>query len=157
MADSTFIYVTYIRTTPAALWRALTDADETPNYWLGVRQEGEWRVGGAWRLVLPDGRTADIGEVEAYEPEKRLALRWRNEFMPELKAEGWSRCVMELEPAGDEAVKLTVTHSMPHEGSKLIEAVGGGWPKVLSNLKSWLETGQTVLERLPGKPEAVEA
>ena len=51
MAESTFLYVTYIRTTPDALWHALTDSDFIPQFWLGVRAEAEWKVGGAWSLV----------------------------------------------------------------------------------------------------------
>jgi uncharacterized protein YndB with AHSA1/START domain len=144
MADSTFIYVTYIRTSPAELWQALTSADFTEKYWRGARAEADWKAGGAWKLVFPDGRIADMGEIVEFEPEKRLGIRWRNEFMPEMKAEGWSFCAMDIEPAGD-AVKLTVTHSMPREDSKFIGAVSGGWPQILSNLKSLLETGQVVL------------
>ena len=149
MAGNTFVYVTFIRTTPAALWQALIDPDLTPRYWLGVRQEAEWRVGGAWKLILPDGTLGDTGEVLEFDPPKRLALRWRNEFRPELKEEGWSRCTMDIEPVG-EAVKLTLTHSIDREPSKFIEAVSGGWPMILSNLKSLLETGSVVLESRPG-------
>jgi len=86
----------------------------------------------------------DSGEIAAFEPQKRLAIRWRNEFRPELKAEGWSLCTMEIERDGD-VMKLTVTHSIERENSKLIEAVSGGWPQILSNLKSLLETGAVVL------------
>ena len=146
MAGDRFVYVTYIRTTPAALWQALTDAEFTRRFWLGVSQEADWRVGGAWKLILPDGTVGDTGEVLEFDPPKRLALRWRNEFRPELKAEGESRCTMELEPTG-EAVKLTVTHSIDREGSKFIGAVSGGWPMILSNLKSLLETGSVVVTR----------
>jgi hypothetical protein len=64
--------------------------------------------------------------------------------MPELKAEGWSLCVMELATEG-EAVKLTVSHGIEVENSKLIDAVSGGWPQILSNLKSLLETGAIIL------------
>jgi uncharacterized protein YndB with AHSA1/START domain len=64
---------------------------------------------------------------------------------PELKAEGESRCTMELEPSGT-AVKLSITHTIECEPSKFIAAVSGGWPKVISNLKSLLETGSTVLQ-----------
>jgi uncharacterized protein YndB with AHSA1/START domain len=144
MAESTFIYVTYIRTTPDALWRALTDTDFIPQWWMGVRAETEWRVGGPWKLVLTDGRTADSGEVLEFEPPRRLALKWRNEFMPELTEEGFSQCLFELEPLG-EAVKLTVTHSIPVDGSKLIKAVAGGWPQILSNLKTLIETGSALI------------
>jgi len=141
---SRFVYVTYIRTAPDRLWSALTTSDFMRQYWLGARAEAEWKVGGSWKLVLPDGRVTDTGEIVAFEPPRRLSIRWRNEFMPELKAEGWSLCTMELEPAG-EAVKLTVTHSMEREGAKFINAVSGGWPQILSNLKSLLETGSVLL------------
>lgn len=65
--------------------------------------------------------------------------------MPELKAEGYSQCVMEIEAVNDTATKLTVTHSIAVENSKLINAVSGGWPRILSNLKSLIETGEVVL------------
>ena len=143
-ATSTFVYVTYIRTTPERLWSALTSPQFAKQYWLGARPEAEWKVGGSWRIMLPDGRVADTGEVVEFDRGKRLAIRWRNEFMPELRAEGWSLCVMEIEPAGD-AVKLTVTHSMERERSKFIGAVSAGWPQILSNLKSLLETGSVIL------------
>ena len=68
---------------------------------------------------------------------------------PELKAEGPSLCTMELVPTG-QAVKLTITHSVEREGSKLIEAVSGGWPKILSNLKSLRETGAVAFEEPHG-------
>jgi uncharacterized protein YndB with AHSA1/START domain len=144
-ARSSFVYVTYIRTTPEKLWRALTSAEFVQQYWLGIRAEAEWTLGGAWKLMFPDGRVADTGEIVAFEPGKRLGIRWRNEFMPELKAEGWSLCTMEIEPAAGETVKLTVTHGIDRAPSKFIDAVTGGWPQVLSNLKSLLETGAAIL------------
>jgi uncharacterized protein YndB with AHSA1/START domain len=142
--ESRFVYVTYIKTTPQRLWAALIDPELMRQYWLGIRAEAEWRVGGPWKLVYPDGRVTDTGEIVEFDAPRRLAIRWRNEFRPELKAEGWSLCTMELEPVG-EAVKLTVTHSIEREGAKFIDAVSGGWPQILSNLKSLLETGTTVL------------
>jgi uncharacterized protein YndB with AHSA1/START domain len=81
--------------------------------------------------------------VEA-NPPKRLVIKWLNEWNPELKAEGYSRCVFDIEPVAG-IVKLTVTHSNDLAKSKLIEAISGGWPKVLSNLKSLLESGQIAL------------
>ena len=71
-------------------------------------------------------------------------MRWRNEFRPELTAEGSARCSIELEPQ-DGAAKLTISHTIERADSKLIEAVAGGWPRILSNLKSLLETGNVVL------------
>ena len=147
MADasqSRFVYVTYIRATPERLWSALTSPEFARQYWRGAHPEADWKPGGSWKLIFPDGRVGDAGEIVAFEPSKRLSIRWRNEFKPEFKAEGWSLCTMEIERAG-EAVKLTVTHSMEREGSKFIAAVSGGWPQILSNLKSLLETGSVVL------------
>lgn len=142
--DTRFVYVTFIRTTPEQLWTALTDPAFTRQYWFGVHHETQWYAGASWQLVFPDGRVADTGEIVAIDPPRRLVLKWRNEFRPELKAEGYSRCAIDLEPL-DGAVKLTITHEIDCPESKLIGAVSGGWPRVLSNLKSLLETGEIVV------------
>ena len=145
MPRSTFVYVTYIRTTPEKLWAGLTDVEFMKQYWFGVHCESEWTVGSAWKMVLPDGRVSDAGEIVEAEPPRRLVIRWRHQDKPELKAEGESLCTMELEPSGS-AVKLSITHTIEREPSKLIDAVSGGWPKIISNLKSLLETGSAVLQ-----------
>jgi uncharacterized protein YndB with AHSA1/START domain len=146
MNRSSFVYVTFIRTTPERLWMALTDRQFIEKYWYGMHVETDWKPGSSWRLVFADGRLADAGEILEVDPPKRLAIKWRNEWKPELQAEGFSRCVFELEPQGA-AVKLTVTHSLERPDSKLIEAVSGGWPQILSNLKSLLETGEVAISR----------
>jgi uncharacterized protein YndB with AHSA1/START domain len=145
MARSTFVYVTYIRTTPEKLWSALTDAEFMKQYWFGMHCESQWTVGSSWKLVSDDGQIFDAGEIVEAEPPRRLVIRWQNQIRPELKAEGDSLCTMELEPNGT-AVRLSITHTVAREPSKLIEAVSGGWPKVLSNLKSLLEIGSIALE-----------
>lgn len=144
-AQGAFVYVTYIRTTPERLWAALTTAEFMTQYWMGVHAESEWTVGSAWMLIFADGRIADTGEIVEVDRPKRLVIKWRNEFRPELKAEGYSRCTMQLEPV-DGTVKLTITHEMEQPGSKFIEAVSNGWPRILSNLKSLLETGEVALK-----------
>jgi uncharacterized protein YndB with AHSA1/START domain len=144
MAKSNFVYVTFIRTTPEKLWAALTTSEFIKQYWFGMNIETDWKVGSPWKLIFPDGRVADTGEVLELDPPRRLVLKWRNEFRPELKAEGYARCSMELE-ALDGAVKLTINHSIERADSKFIEAVSGGWPRILSNLKSLLETGEIIL------------
>jgi uncharacterized protein YndB with AHSA1/START domain len=146
MARSTFLYVTYIRTTPEKLWSALTeDVEFMKQYWFGVHCESQWKAGSSWKMVHPDGRILDAGEIVEAEPRKRLVIRWLHQDKPELKAEGESFCTMELEALGT-SVKLTITHTIDREPSKLIEAVSGGWPKVVSNLKSLLETGSSALQ-----------
>src|ERR1051326_4883241 len=142
-AESKFVYVTFIRTTPERLWSALTDPEVMKQYWFGMHQETEGKVGSSWKLVFPDGRIADTGEIVGFDPPRRLVIKWRNEFKPELKAEGPGLCTMELEPI-DGGVKLTITHAIDHPESKVIEAVSGGWPRIISNLKSLLETGEPV-------------
>jgi uncharacterized protein YndB with AHSA1/START domain len=144
MAQSQFIYVTFIRTSAGELWKALTAPEFTQKYWFGIRHETDWKKGSPWRMMFPDGRVGDSGEIVESDPPRRLVLKWRNEFMPELKAEGYSRCVIEIEQVG-EAAKLTISHAMEKENSKFIEAVSGGWPRILSNLKSLLETGKVIL------------
>lgn len=141
MAASTFVYVTYIRTTQEKLWQALTDPAFTRRYFMATTHDSQWKKGAAWRMVTPDGMVTDSGEVLEIDPPTRLVLKWRNEFMPELKAEGYSRMTYNLEPAG-ELVKLTVTHEMDRPGSQVIKAVSGGWPMILASLKSFLETGE---------------
>jgi uncharacterized protein YndB with AHSA1/START domain len=142
---STFVYVTFIGATPEKLWSALTTSEFTKQYWFGMHCESDWSAGSPWRLVFPDGRIADAGEIVEADPPKRLVVKWRNEFRPEMKAEGYSRCTFELEP-GPGAVKLTITHAMDRAGSKFIEAVSRGWPRILSNLKSLLESDAVVLK-----------
>jgi uncharacterized protein YndB with AHSA1/START domain len=143
MEKSTFVYVTYIRTTPEKLWRALIEPEFTRQYWCQTHQESEWKPGAPWRLMIPDGRVADTGEILEIEPQRRLVLTWRNEFKPQLRVEGQSRLTYELEQQGD-SVKLTVLHEIDKSGSKFIEAVSVGWPHILASLKSLLETGESL-------------
>ena len=146
MARSTFVYVTYIRTTPEKLWSALTrDVDFMKQYWFGMHCDSQWTPGSSWKMVSPDGSVTDAGKIVEAEPPRRLVIRWQHQKKPELKDEGESLCTIELEPSGT-AVKLSITHTIEREPSKLIVAVSGGWPKVISNLKSLLETGSTVLQ-----------
>src|ERR1700741_4175982 len=145
MARSTFVYVTYIRTTPEKLWSALTDDVEfMKQYWFGVHCESQWTAGSSWKMVSSDGQILDPGEIVEAPPPRRLVIRWQHQSKPELKAEGESLCSIELEPSST-AVKLSITHTIECEPSKFIAAVSGGWPKIISNLKSLLETGSAVL------------
>ena len=145
MAKSTFIYVTYIRTSQQKLWSALTDdVAFMKQYWFGTYCESDWKPGSPWKMVQSDGSISDVGEILEADPPKRLVIRWRHQKRPELEAEGDSYCTMELEPVGA-AVKLSITHSIERDPSMFAAAVSGGWPKILSNLKSLLETGSIAL------------
>ncbi len=146
MPQSAFVYVTYVRTTPETLWAALTDGELMKKYWFGVHCESRWTPGSSWHLAYPDGRITDTGEIVAAEPPRRLLIRWRHQDKPELKAEGESLCTVELEGDGP-AVRLRLTHTHAREPSQFIVAVSAAWPMVLSNLKSLLETGSSVLPK----------
>ncbi|MCI0362233.1 MAG: SRPBCC family protein [Phycisphaerales bacterium] len=145
MPSSRFVYITYIRTTPAKLWQALIGPEFTRQYWVQTWQESQWKPGAPWKLMIPDGRVGDSGKVLEIEPQRKLVLSWRNEFKPELRNEGYSRATFELEQQG-ESVKLTVIHEIDKPDSKLIESVSGGWPLILASLKSLLETGKPLEE-----------
>jgi uncharacterized protein YndB with AHSA1/START domain len=146
MARSTFVYVTYIRTTQEKLWSALTDVEFMKQYWFGTYCESQWTAGSAWKMVSSAGQILDSGEIVEAEHSRRMVIRWRHQNKPELQAEGASLCTIELEPIGT-TVKLSITHTIDLEPSKLIEAVSVGWPKIISNLKSLLETGAIALQQ----------
>jgi uncharacterized protein YndB with AHSA1/START domain len=94
--------------------------------------------------MYADGSLMDSGEILESVSQTRLAMSWLNEWKPEFKAEGHSRCVYEIEPTGA-CAKLTLTHSIERPDSSFIAAVSQGWPMVISNLKSLLETGDVAL------------
>jgi uncharacterized protein YndB with AHSA1/START domain len=153
MDKSEFVYVIVIRTTPEKLWQALTEPEFTRKFWVGTVQECDWKVGSPWKLLAPDGRVADAGEVVEIDPPRKLVLTWQNHLFAELTAEGFSRMTYSLEPMGS-SVKLTVTHTLDREDSKLVKAVSKGWPSLLSSLKSLLETGEA-LEGSDRCPEGI--
>ena len=148
MNKTTFAYVTYIRTTPERLWEALTTPEFISQYWFGSTAESDFKAGSPWTLRMADGELADTGEILESVPGKRLVIKWLNEWKPEFKAEGYATCTMEIEPVADvqiPSVRLSITHTMDRADSGFIGAVSGGWPRILSNLKSLLETGSIVL------------
>ena len=143
MVNSKFVYVIYIRTTAEKLWDALTKPEFTRAYWVGCWHDSTWKPGAPWKLMIPDGRVADSGEVVEIDKPRKLVLKWQNQFLPEMRADGYSRCTLALEPSGD-MVKLTVTHEIDKPESKFIAGVSTGWPSILSSLKSLLETGSAL-------------
>jgi uncharacterized protein YndB with AHSA1/START domain len=140
-----FAYVIYIRTTTERLWLALTEPTITRQYWCDTTQESDWQPGSPWRIVTPDGRIADAGEIIEINPGKRLVVTWQHQLDAEMRAEGFSRLTYEFQPIGD-MVRFELTHAIDVSGSKLIQAVSSGWPMILSSLKSLLETGESLVE-----------
>ena len=153
---SNYVYVTYIRSTPAEVWSALMKPEFMRQYWFGVHFETDWKPGSPWKMLYPNGTMTDHGQVLECVPQKRIVLSWHNDWNPEFAAEGEARCVIEIAPDRG-AVRLSIQHSMERNGAKLIEAVSGGWPRIISNLKSLLETGSVVLTpEAAGKPAAAK-
>ena len=110
MSGSKFVYVTYIRITPEKLWHALTTPEIIKQYRFGMSVESEWKVGATWKMYA-DGSLMDSGQILESVPPKRLVMSWLCEWKPQFKAEGYSRCVYEIERIGASA-KLTLTHSI---------------------------------------------
>ena len=135
-----FVYVTYIRSTPEKVFEAITKPEIARRYW-GHENVSDWKPGSTWRLLAPDGRVADDGRVLEIEPQRRLVLSWQHQLTADVRDEGHSRMTLTLEPEG-ESVKLTILHEIDKADSKLIEGVASGWPAIIASLKSLLETGK---------------
>jgi uncharacterized protein YndB with AHSA1/START domain/DNA-binding transcriptional ArsR family regulator len=165
MDKPSFVYTTYIQTTPDRLWEALTSPAFTERYW-GATFETDWTPGSEMVWNNQGVRIADPGQVVLEsEPYRRLSFTWHN-FTPELAravgaseelfatadAEVRSKVTFELEPVGS-AVKLTVIHDGFPPASNVAELVSGGWPQVLSKLKTLLETGETFRIERAAAPE----
>ncbi len=162
MSQTEFVYATYVRTTPEALWRALTDPAFTHRYW-GAGLVSDWKVGSPvlWQDA-PGGEGRDLGQVvlesdpprrlsytwHSYQPEHAGFFGWSDEYFAELVKEKRSRVTFTLEPHGS-AVKLTVVHDGFEGDTEMLRAVSGrkqesgGWPEILAGLKTLLETGET--------------
>ena len=157
MTKPSFVYVTYIATTPEKVWRAFVDTDVMREYWIGPNADcarvnvSDWRPGSRWEhRRLDDAGTVDIvGKVVESNPPHRLDYTWArpNEAEDDSKH---SRVAIDIEPHGDGLVRLTVTHEDLERDPQMLAGISGGWPKVLSNLKTLLETGRA----LPRSPSA---
>lgn len=91
MTGTTFVYVTYIRTTPEKLWAALTQPEFTKKYWAETWQVSDWKPGSDWKLMIPDGRIGDVGRIIEADYPNKLVIHWAIDFQPDLKAEGPTR------------------------------------------------------------------
>jgi len=134
------IYEIYIKTTPERLWEAITDPEIRAKYNFGTRQISDFTPGSRVEVTHPGG-DALLGEGQNLEvdPPRRLVQSMVALWSDEAKAEGTSRVTWDIEPVGD-SCRLTVTHDQLREGAN--EELYGGWPMILSGLKTWLETGE---------------
>jgi uncharacterized protein YndB with AHSA1/START domain len=142
MPKPEFIYVTYIKTTPEKLWQALTSSEFSRRYWFGTELRSDFKVGSPFALVM-DGKVTDSGEILEADRPRRLSYTFKHELDDEMRKEGATRVVFALEPHG-ELVKLTLTHERFAKDSKLLDGISRGWPAILSNLKSLLESGEAL-------------
>jgi uncharacterized protein YndB with AHSA1/START domain/DNA-binding transcriptional ArsR family regulator len=155
MARPEFVYVTYIRTTPERLWQALTEPEFTASYW-GRTYDTDWNKGSVYGMTQSGVRVDDPDQVilEA-DPPRRLSytwhavtddlarsLGWSEEHRARMQAEPRSKVTFEIEPEADGTVRLTVIHDGFEADSIMLESISGGWPRVLANLKTFLETGR---------------
>jgi len=140
MQKPEFVYVTYIRSTPEKLWNALTSSEFSKRYWFATELRSDFKVGSSLALVM-NGTTTDVGEILEADPPRRLAYTFKHVLDEDLRTEPATKVVFTLEPHGD-LVKLTLTHEGFVEGSKLLDGISKGWPAILSNLKSLLESGE---------------
>ena len=139
MEKPKLVYTTYIRSTPKDVWAAITKPEFTRQYWGGLANVSDWKKGSTWQHVTADKEPEVYitGKVVESIPSKRLVLSWAD---PDDLADK-SRVTFEIE-AIEDMTCLTVTHGSFKAGSKMAGKVSWGWPRVLSSLKSFLETGK---------------
>ena len=139
------VYQVYIRTTPERLWQALTDPELTEKYYYGTRiHADEWRPGAHYSMSYPNGDIVAEGRVVECDPPRRLVTTFKALWSPEAAAEGPSLHIWEIEPSG-ESCRLTVTlESAMESPSVFFEEARGGIVVIVSGLKTFLETGETL-------------
>lgn len=137
MEKPKLVYTTYIRSTPKKVWDAITRPEFTRQYWGEMSNVSDWKKGSKWEHLNKEHEVWITGEVTESTPPKRLVLTWA---YPDRSADK-SRVTFEIE-AVEKMVCLVVTHDKLKVGSKMLRGVSWGWPRVLSSLKSFLETGE---------------
>jgi uncharacterized protein YndB with AHSA1/START domain len=141
MSEARFVYAIYIRGTADQVWQGLLDARFTRQYW-AHENVSDWKPGSRWEhRRTDDARTLDlVGEVVESDPPHRLVLTWADPA-DEANRDKHSRVTFELDTI-DDMVRLTITHEALAAGSEMLRKISAGWPRVLSSLKSQLETGK---------------
>ena len=135
------VYEIYIRTSPERLWEAITDPEIRGKFQFGNRITSDWTPGSRVEMTHPSAGLLGEGENLEVDPPRRLVGTMRALWGEDVKSEGTSRVTWEIEPVGD-SCRLTVTHDQLREGAN--SQLYGGWPMILSGLKTWLETGEVL-------------
>jgi len=139
VAKSRFVYEIYIAASAETVWKALLDGEFTRQYW-DNDNVSDWQAGSTWEHRTPQGAVRLLGEVLEASPPRKLVLTWA-EPADRANRDRHSRVTFEIEPVAD-MVRLRITHEDLEAGSKMERDISGGWPRVLSSLKSLLETGR---------------
>jgi len=134
------VFEIYIKTTPERLWQAITDSEIRSKYQFGSKVTSDWSGGSRFEMGTPNGTLLGEGVNLEVDPPRRLVQSMVALWGEDVKSEGTSRITWEIEPVGDDSCCLTVTHDQLREGAN--EQLYGGWPMILSGLKTWLETGE---------------
>ena len=140
-AGTMTVFEIYIKTTPERLWEAITDEEMKQKYNFGVGVTSEWTPGSSYESSVPGAIDIAAGENLEVDPPRRLVQSFNALWSDEVKSEGTSRVTWEIEQVGDSCC-LTVTHDQLSEGAN--SELYGGWPMILSGLKTLLETGETL-------------
>ena len=152
MTKPDFVYVTYIATTQQKVWQALVDTDVMRQYWCGLNTDcpgninlSDWQPGSRWehRSLDEAGTLKIVGKVVESNPPLRLVVTWGRPSDAEDESKH-SRVSYDIEPHGDGLIRLTVTHAGLENDPQMFAGISGGWPQVLSNLKTLLETGHVL-------------
>ena len=135
------VFEIYIKTTPERLWEAITDPEQRAKYNFGVAISSDWTPGSSYESSHPAGGPIAAGENLEVDPPRRLVQTLNALWGEDVKAEGTSRVTWEIEPVGD-SCRLVVVHDQLSDHAN--DQLYGGWPMILSGLKTLLETGETL-------------
>ncbi len=157
MTKPSFVYVSYIASTPEKVWQAFVDPEVMRQYWTGPNAEcarvnvSDWKPGSRWEHQRADeaGTVDIVGKVVESDPPRRLVYTWARPAQADDESMH-SRVAIDIEQHGKGLVRLTVAHEDLERDPQMLAGISGGWPKVLSNLKTLLETGRPLPHSVPG-------
>ena len=150
MSKPDFVYTTYIATTPEKAWQALIEPEHMRHYWIDPAAHkpahvniSDWRPGSTWKHERQDEeKTIDmVGEVVEVVPPSRLVLSWARPRDADNPA-GHSRVTFDIEPCSETIIRLTVTHD--GLDAQMLSGISGGWPRIVSAMKTYLESGRSL-------------